>query len=203
MKSYVAKKPNESTRQTRRTIRRVFLDLAAELPFNKVSIREICKRTGITRTAFYYHYDDLYSVLDDILCEMILQTCIDDFFLAWSDGRAMAVDVPCKVTMDHIADYVIANDCKILLANSMLSGYLLSFLIAREKPIAVPGLAVFKDVTLLEAEREFRFTFAGIFSIYTGILQDSFKDDALQYSRQQETIRSLPGGEINGRTDDL
>ena len=35
------------------------------------------------------------------------------------------------------------------------------------------------------------------------ILQDSFKDDALQYSRQQETIRFLPGGERHGRTDDL
>lgn len=58
MKSYVAQKPTECSRKTKHTIGSAFLNIAAEVPFNKVSVREICKRVGITRTAFYYHYDD-------------------------------------------------------------------------------------------------------------------------------------------------
>lgn len=168
MKSYVAKKPTESSKRTRHTIGRTFLDIASEVPFNKVSVREICNRMGITRTAFYYHYDDVYSVLDDILKNMAEECCIDDLFISWADVRIGGPDIPCKAAMDRIHLFTVANECGCLLNDVMLAGYLIDYVIKRETECVVPQLT--KDFRLSEAEAEqlFRFTFAGMGSLYCG-----------------------------------
>lgn len=172
MKSYVAKKPTESSKRTRHTIGRTFLDIASEVPFNKVSVREICNRMGITRTAFYYHYDDVYSVLDDILKNIAEECCIDDLFISWVDKCIGSLDIPCKAAMDRIHLFTVANECGSLLNDVMLAGYLIDYFIKRETEYVVFRFVNDSGLSEAEAEQLFRFTFAGMGSIYCGRRQE-------------------------------
>jgi len=178
MKSYVAQKPTECSKKTKHTIGRAFLNIAAEVPFNKVSVREICKRVGITRTGFYYHYDNVYAVLNDILENMVVECRIDDLFAAWADSHTRALDVPCKAAMDRIYQFSVANQCDCLLADVMLAGYLIDYVIRQEMECVVLQLTGDSGFSEAEARRLFRFTFAGMGSLYCGRRQGHGLTDA-------------------------
>ena len=143
-------------------------------------MREICKRMGITRTAFYYHYDELFAVLNDVMEDLATGIGLDDIFSAWSDSEWTDVDVPCKVAMDRIGCYIVINDCRCLLSNTMLSGSLVNYLIEKESLIAIPRIVSFAGIPEQEAKQAFRFTFAGIFSIYSS------------YDWSKHTIKDFP-----------
>lgn len=166
MKSYIAKRPYESTRLTRQAIRKTFLALAAQLPFNKISVREICKRMAITRTAFYYHYDDLYAVLDDVLDELIAGIGVEDVFSMWLDDQHIPIDIPCKIVMERVGHYIAVNDCDCLLTNTMLAGYMADYIIQKSWNIVLSGRDDAPEASKGEAEKAFRFCFAGIFFVY-------------------------------------
>lgn len=71
-----AKNLNNSSKKTRRLIKKVFAQMLAEgKELGKISVVELCKRADISRGAFYSHYDDIYSVAEDYENEMI-----DTFF---------------------------------------------------------------------------------------------------------------------------
>ncbi len=67
---------NNSSRKTRRLIRRVFAEMLCENgELGKISVSELCKRAEISRGTFYSHFDDIYAVAEDYENEMI-----DTFF---------------------------------------------------------------------------------------------------------------------------
>lgn len=45
------------------------LELAREKPFNRITIKDITGRLGITRGTFYYHFKDIYDVLSKYITE--------------------------------------------------------------------------------------------------------------------------------------
>ena len=47
------------------------VELLAEVPFEQISITELCKRADISRITFYSHYSDKYALVDDIFMDMI------------------------------------------------------------------------------------------------------------------------------------
>ena len=53
-------------RKTRDIIRQSFLALLDERPFDKISVRDIAEKSGITRNTFYYYYADIYALVADI-----------------------------------------------------------------------------------------------------------------------------------------
>lgn len=48
---------------TKFAILRVFGDLAASKPVDKITVKDITDQCGISRNTFYYHYQDIYQVL--------------------------------------------------------------------------------------------------------------------------------------------
>ncbi len=63
---------NNSSRKTRRLIKKVFAEMLSEKKeLGKISVSELCKRADISRGAFYSHYDDIYGVAEDYENEMI------------------------------------------------------------------------------------------------------------------------------------
>ena len=57
---------------TKRAIVSVFRTMIRTTPFNKITIGDLTKNTGLNRQTFYYHFRDLYDMLlfmveDDIL----------------------------------------------------------------------------------------------------------------------------------------
>ena len=55
--------------RTEQKIVQVFGDLLQEMPLNKITVRELVKRCGINRNTFYYHFQDIPSLLERILRE--------------------------------------------------------------------------------------------------------------------------------------
>ena len=54
---------------TRQAIQSSFCRLLAEKPLNKISVRDIVEDCGINRNSFYYHYQDIPALLDEIVAE--------------------------------------------------------------------------------------------------------------------------------------
>ena len=52
------------TNRTKRAIAGAFKDLLKEVPFSKITVAEICKRSGISRKSFYYHFIDKYDLVN-------------------------------------------------------------------------------------------------------------------------------------------
>ncbi len=74
------KKEKISTRRTYTLLRMGFFKLLAEVPFEKISLTEICSRSMVPRSTFYRYFEDKY----DLLCY-----CLQTFF----DETDMAEDV--------------------------------------------------------------------------------------------------------------
>lgn len=63
---------NNSSRKTRRLIKKVFAEMLCEKnELGKISVSELCQRADISRGTFYSHYDDIYGVAEDYENELI------------------------------------------------------------------------------------------------------------------------------------
>ncbi len=51
---------------TERVITETFMKLLNEHPLEKISVKDIVEECGISRNTFYYHYQDIYALLEDI-----------------------------------------------------------------------------------------------------------------------------------------
>ncbi len=51
---------------TKAVIRKGFVTLLDEQPFNKISVRDITEYCNISRNTFYYYYQDIYALVEDI-----------------------------------------------------------------------------------------------------------------------------------------
>ena len=52
---------------TKNLIKKEFMKLLEEKSFNSITISMIANRCEINRNTFYYHYDDIYSLVKEIL----------------------------------------------------------------------------------------------------------------------------------------
>lgn len=54
---------------TRRAIKETFLALLEERPLGDITVKDIVERCGINRNSFYYHYQDLPTLMEEIVKE--------------------------------------------------------------------------------------------------------------------------------------
>lgn len=54
---------------TKIAIRNAFLKLLSEKPLNKISVRDIVEECGINRNSFYYHFQDVPTLLEEIVMD--------------------------------------------------------------------------------------------------------------------------------------
>ena len=52
---------------TKRAITESFMKLINQVPFDKITVKDIVEDCGVNRNTFYYHYSDIYALLDEIL----------------------------------------------------------------------------------------------------------------------------------------
>lgn len=51
---------------TRRAIVETFVELLEERPIDKITVSELAQRCGVSRNTFYYHFGDVYEVVDEL-----------------------------------------------------------------------------------------------------------------------------------------
>lgn len=54
---------------TRRAIRETFIALLEERPLSGITVKDIVEKCGINRNSFYYHYQDLPALIEEIIRE--------------------------------------------------------------------------------------------------------------------------------------
>jgi AcrR family transcriptional regulator len=54
---------------TRNAIREAFIKLLEERPFTEITVKDIAETCGINRNSFYYHYQDIPALLEEIAME--------------------------------------------------------------------------------------------------------------------------------------
>lgn len=52
---------------TKKAITESFMKLLADLPFDKITVKDIAADCGISRNTFYYNFKDIYELVDVIL----------------------------------------------------------------------------------------------------------------------------------------
>lgn len=52
-------------------IREAFWKLYEQMPFERITVKDVCDRARCNKTTFYYHYDNLRVVLDEIEAESL------------------------------------------------------------------------------------------------------------------------------------
>lgn len=75
------KKEYRNVTRTKKMIRNTFTELLNEKKdLCKMSVQELCKRADIAKSTFYYHYDDIYAVAEELQDELIsaLSDVLDD-----------------------------------------------------------------------------------------------------------------------------
>lgn len=64
------------TNFTKKAIKETFINLLENRPLSDITIKEIVEKCGINRNSFYYHYQDLPALIEEIIkeeAEMIIQ----------------------------------------------------------------------------------------------------------------------------------
>ncbi len=56
---------------TKNAIKQTFVTLLEEKPYNEITVKEIVSRCGINRNSFYYHYQDLPTLLEELIKESL------------------------------------------------------------------------------------------------------------------------------------
>jgi probable dihydroxyacetone kinase regulator len=62
-------------------------ELMSVKPINKIGVREVAERCGLNRQTFYYHFHDIYELLEWTIDHDVVNTIKDqDHFLSWQDA---------------------------------------------------------------------------------------------------------------------
>lgn len=63
-------------RITRMMIRRAFLTLLEQRPIQSITVKALCEEAGVNRGTFYAHYQDIYSLLEQLEREMVAELTV-------------------------------------------------------------------------------------------------------------------------------
>lgn len=97
-----AKNLNNSSKKTKKLIRKIFAEMLAEKKnLANISVSELCKRADLSRGTFYSHYDDIYGVAEEYENELI-DMFFDNVRLINSQNLLQFVDL--------IFEYIRKND---------------------------------------------------------------------------------------------
>jgi AcrR family transcriptional regulator len=66
--------------RTRRLILDSFIELSAKKEFKDITVKDITTEAMINRATFYYHFEDIYDLLEKALSEVLLVNLNGDFY---------------------------------------------------------------------------------------------------------------------------
>lgn len=55
---------------TKNAIKAAFIELLEEYPLKKITVRDIVERCGVNRNSFYYHFQDIPALLEEVITDV-------------------------------------------------------------------------------------------------------------------------------------
>jgi AcrR family transcriptional regulator len=91
------------TMRTRQAIREVFINLLQKKSLNKISVSEITNAANIGRGTFYLHYEDVYSLYEQLVNEL-LENLVTLFHHAYPEKGSNNFMVLSQKLIDYIEE---------------------------------------------------------------------------------------------------
>ncbi|MBM4761312.1 TetR/AcrR family transcriptional regulator [Bacillus sp. B15-48] len=66
--------------RTRKLIMDAFIELSGQKEFKDITVKDITTEAMINRATFYYHFEDIYDLLEKVLSEVLLVNLDGDFY---------------------------------------------------------------------------------------------------------------------------
>lgn len=63
--------------KTKKTIKAALIDILQDMPFEKITVAEICRRGIVSRITFYTHYEDKYALAEEMFSDYIVEADAD------------------------------------------------------------------------------------------------------------------------------
>ena len=176
------KKTDPRTAYTKSKIRRIMLDLLKQVPFEKITVSQLCKEAGINRGTFYLHYCDLYAVLDELIAEALRDDSTSEPY-------------HCSLTAEHyqcpygICDKIHTHpEYGMIFFDDSLTGVVIEKIAERSKDKYILSLTQQLSLTAEQAETIFYFQLNGCLAVNKKIYRNGGRD--------WEASRDLIGGFI-------
>ncbi len=163
------RKTDRRTLYTINTIKDALLELKKDLPYDKISVKQLCEKAEISRATFYLHYDSIDDVLDEVLDDALLFSegatgnAIDLIDIIQS-GRIQSIQENEAIlpACQRIADSDRYHD---LFMDQSLSEYIIMRIFNHEKATVIPALVKKTGLDEATAEMIFRFMLHGSFYV--------------------------------------
>lgn len=194
-----------NTNITKQVIQSAFRDLLNEKKFGKITVKDITDRCGINRNTFYYHYQDVPALLEEIFA-----SDVDRFIQEHLTVNSMEECL--KIAMD----YVIEHKKEILHVCNSNNQSIYTTYVWRMCEYTVSSYAktMFSDVGLKEEDMALfiRFYKCELFGLMTDWINDGMKEDYMQGVLRfallrkgliEEHINKLKESEEEGKGSDL
>ena len=73
-------KTDPRIQRTRKLIMDSFMDLSSKKEFKDITVKDITTEAMINRATFYYHFEDIYDLLEKVLSEVLLVNLNSEFY---------------------------------------------------------------------------------------------------------------------------
>lgn len=109
--------------KTKQTIHKALILLLKKKPLSQIKITELCKEASINRGTFYFHYQDVGEVLQELFEEIMqdLQISYDEPFKKGFDMKGPSLNPNSVKIFDHVKKY--QDFYKIVLAEDVSMKY--------------------------------------------------------------------------------
>lgn len=90
---------------TKRALTSTFLELLEDKPLDKITVREIVEECGVSRNTFYYHFHDIYELIEEMLngeIERIMYEGGDDSNLTWVFRQVCQLSAQHSMALYHL-----------------------------------------------------------------------------------------------------
>ena len=78
---------------TKHAIMQAFMELLNTTSFDKITVKDIVDKCGINRNTFYYNFEDIYALVDEILQDEVKKIAeIHRPFHSWNEALLSAAD---------------------------------------------------------------------------------------------------------------
>ena len=176
------KKTDPRTVQTKTNIQQILLELLKQMPFDKITVSNLCKEAGINRGTFYLHYCDIYAVLEELM-EQILR------------DEPTQEPYHCALTAEHyqcpygICDKIHTHpEYGVIFFDDSLTGRVIEKIAEQSKDKYIASLVQQLSLTAEQAATIFYFQLNGCLAVNKKIYRSG--------SRNWEASRDLIGGFI-------
>lgn len=160
------KKTDRRTLYTRSVVKDAFLELVAEVGYDKVTVTAVCKRAEITRATFYLHYKNVAEVLDAVMDDALHMDVGEREPAQIVDDLRREAGVLDSVAYLPTCQRVSANEkYRPLFLDRSLSTYIVDRLFRVESERRIPDIMQSTGLTRAQAERLLLFVIHGSFAL--------------------------------------